>query len=151
MDKSNPTSIQDFQAVIMSGSGNGVQASQGRQSSSMSSSSTAQTTTNGAGAQKTFSSGLSSDPASQSSGQATAPKDRLLGSPAGGQQPGRKYIELCVNTGEFQKSLGEIEVTNAKCDSDIFHLVRDKYKEVRGFRSRFFLLKPIDVHFVQVN
>ena len=63
----------------------------------------------------------------------------------------KKYLELCVNTGEFQRSLGEIEITNVKNDHELFKLVRRKYEELRAYRVKFFLLKAVDVHFVQVN
>jgi len=36
-------------------------------------------------------------------------------------------------------------------DSQLFNRVREKYLELRSFRAKFFLLKPVDVHFVQVS
>lgn len=63
----------------------------------------------------------------------------------------RKFLELCVNTGKFHKSLGEIDITNVNCDRDLFTLTKQRYAEVRGHRSRFFLLEPTAVEWVQFS
>ena len=62
-----------------------------------------------------------------------------------------KFLELCVNTGEHLKELGEIDLTNATCDGDLFGAVRERYLQIRGFRSKFWLLKPATVSFVRVR
>lgn len=63
----------------------------------------------------------------------------------------KRFVELCVNTGEYQRQLAEIDVTNLESDSQLFERIKEKYLEVRSFRVKYFLLKPIDVHFVQVS
>jgi hypothetical protein len=65
--------------------------------------------------------------------------------------PTAKFLELCVNTGEHLKELGEIDLTNATCDGDLFGAVRERYLQIRGFRSKFWLLKPAAVSFVRVS
>jgi hypothetical protein len=62
----------------------------------------------------------------------------------------RRFIELCVNTGEFERRLGEIDVSDARGDGDLFTRVREKYDELRSFRVKFFLFKPVNVHYVHV-
>lgn len=62
---------------------------------------------------------------------------------------GKRFIELCVNTGEFQRQLAEIDVSNVESDAQLFDRIRERYCEVRSFRVKYFLLKPVDVHFVQ--
>ncbi|KAH6838570.1 hypothetical protein B0I37DRAFT_409119 [Chaetomium sp. MPI-CAGE-AT-0009] len=69
--------------------------------------------------------------------------------PAG--QVKKRFIELCVNTGEFQRSLAEIDVSTASSDAQLFDRIRERYREVRSFRTKYFLLKPVDVHFVQFS
>lgn len=64
-----------------------------------------------------------------------------------------KFLALCVNTGRFHNTLGEIDVTNIYRDSDTFRMIKDRYIEVRGFRARarrLFLFQPNSVHFVKV-
>jgi hypothetical protein len=61
------------------------------------------------------------------------------------------YLELCVNTGEFRRSLSEIDITYCNSDGELFALVRQEYNKLRGFRTRFFLLKTVDIHYVQVS
>lgn len=63
----------------------------------------------------------------------------------------KKYLELCVNTGEFHKSLGEIEVTGVCSDGLLFQKIKKKYLDLRSYRARFFLLQPTAVQFVQVS
>jgi hypothetical protein len=61
------------------------------------------------------------------------------------------FLELCVNTGEHLKELGEIDLTYAKCDGDLFGAVQERYLQIRGYRSKFWLLKPAAVSFVCVG
>jgi hypothetical protein len=56
-----------------------------------------------------------------------------------------------VNTGEFQKQLAEIDVSSVTSDGQLFHLIRQRYHDVRRFRVNYFLLRPVDVHFVQFS
>ena len=63
----------------------------------------------------------------------------------------KKYLELCINTGEFQKSLGEIEVTGVCSDGLLFQMIKKKYLDLRSYRARYFLLKPTAIQFVQVG
>jgi hypothetical protein len=56
-----------------------------------------------------------------------------------------------VNTGEFQKQLAEIDLSGVKSDGQLFHLIRQRYHKVRRSRVNYFLLRPVDVHFVQFS
>lgn len=65
----------------------------------------------------------------------------------------KKFLALCVNTGRFHHTLGEIDVTNIRQDNETFRMIKDRYLEVRGFRARarrLFLFQPNSVHFVKV-
>lgn len=67
-----------------------------------------------------------------------------------------KYLELCVNTGEYDISLAEIEISTAQSsivsDGDLFCAIRAKYRQHHGFLKthNFSLFKPVEVRFVQV-
>ncbi|SPO06948.1 uncharacterized protein DNG_09642, partial [Cephalotrichum gorgonifer] len=63
----------------------------------------------------------------------------------------KRFLELCVNTGEFQKQLAEIDVSSVRSDGQLFDRIRERYREVRSFRVKYFLLKPVDVHFVHFS
>ena len=66
----------------------------------------------------------------------------------------KKFLALCVNTGQFHTTLGEIDVTSICRDSETFRTIKDRYLEVRGFRARarrLFLFQPHSVHFVKVS
>lgn len=63
----------------------------------------------------------------------------------------KKFIELCVNTGEFQHQLAEIDVSHVTSDGQLFRLIRERYRAVRSFRAKYFILKPADVHFVRFS
>jgi hypothetical protein len=65
----------------------------------------------------------------------------------------KKFLALCINTGRFHKTLGEIDVTNIQRDSDTFRQIKSLYLTVRSFRARarrLFLLQPNNIHFVKV-
>jgi hypothetical protein len=65
----------------------------------------------------------------------------------------KKFVGLCVNTGEFSKTLGEIEVSYISTDRQVFHKFKEKYQMLRGYRAsalRWLLIKPIDIRFIQV-
>jgi hypothetical protein len=61
------------------------------------------------------------------------------------------FLELCVNTGAHLKTLGEIDLTHISTDGALFKAVKHEYLRLRGFRSRFWLLKPTTVSFVRVS
>ena len=61
------------------------------------------------------------------------------------------YLELCVNTGAHLKTLGEIDLSGVSTDGALFQAVKKKYLQLRGFRSRFWLLTPASVSFVRVS
>ena len=63
----------------------------------------------------------------------------------------KQFFELCVNTGEFSIRLGEINLSKVKNDGDLFSAISAKYREIRGFRVRRILLKPVNIHFVRVS
>jgi hypothetical protein len=60
------------------------------------------------------------------------------------------YLEVCINTGEYTKTLSEIDLKDVGCDGELFKRIRSEYSRLRSFRSRFWLLKPSGVHFVKV-
>ncbi|KAG8534374.1 uncharacterized protein KY384_001219 [Bacidia gigantensis] len=63
-----------------------------------------------------------------------------------------KYFELCVNTGEFAKTLGEIDITRTTDDLSFFKLIYNRYREVRGYRfKQHYLLKPVAMQFVHFS
>ncbi|KFY56912.1 hypothetical protein V497_05874 [Pseudogymnoascus sp. VKM F-4516 (FW-969)] len=61
-----------------------------------------------------------------------------------------KFLELCVNSGEL-KTLGEIDVSSIENDGDFFSTVKAHYLRLRSFRSRFWLLKPVNVSYVRFS
>jgi hypothetical protein len=63
----------------------------------------------------------------------------------------QSYLELCINTGEYTKTLREIDLRNVGCDGELFKEIRNEYYRARNFKSRFWLLKPSGVHFVRVS
>jgi hypothetical protein len=60
------------------------------------------------------------------------------------------FLELCVNTGEYHKSLGEIDLKHVKSDGDFFQAIRTEYSNIRGIRQKFRILKPAKVSYVRV-
>ena len=63
----------------------------------------------------------------------------------------RRFFELCVNTGELEISLGEIDITHVENDQQLFAAIHSKYRELRGFRLWRVLIKPRNIHFVLVR
>jgi hypothetical protein len=61
------------------------------------------------------------------------------------------FLELCVNTGPHLKSLAEIDTASISTDGTLFKTLRKQYLRLRGFRSRFWLLKPAAISFVRVS
>jgi len=45
----------------------------------------------------------------------------------------KKFAALCVNTGEFNKTLGEIEVSSINTDRQVFHKFKEKYQNSVDF------------------
>lgn len=62
-----------------------------------------------------------------------------------------QFFELCVNSGKFLKALGEIDVSSIKTDGEFFSIVKAHYLRLRGFREKFWLLKPVHVSYVRVG
>jgi len=65
------------------------------------------------------------------------------------KRPSKKFLALCINTGRFHTTLGEIDVTNICRDDMTFRMIKERYLEVRGFRARarrLFLFQPSNVH-----
>lgn len=68
-----------------------------------------------------------------------------------------KFLELCVNMGEYKVSLVEIPIATPQSkiftDGQLFQKIKEDYNKQRGFlKSNVFrLFKPIKVHFVQVK
>ena len=61
------------------------------------------------------------------------------------------FFELCVNTGRYTISLGEIDIALVASDAELFKRISEKYYELRGFYSfKRWILKPVDVHYVKV-
>ncbi|CZR60637.1 uncharacterized protein PAC_10533 [Phialocephala subalpina] len=62
------------------------------------------------------------------------------------------YLALCVNTGEFRKSLTEIEVSRLTSDQQLFKQMKSSYRQLRGVKAKFsFLIKPVSMRFVHFN
>ena len=61
------------------------------------------------------------------------------------------YLEVCINTGEYTKTLSEINLDHIRCDGQLFRRIRSEYVRLRSYRSRFWLLRPSGVHFVRVS
>ncbi|KAL8755981.1 MAG: hypothetical protein Q9184_004644 [Pyrenodesmia sp. 2 TL-2023] len=68
-----------------------------------------------------------------------------------------RYLELCINTGEYDVTLAEIHITTPTTlitsDGQLFEEIKKRYHEHRGFllTHRWSLLKPTQVHFVRVR
>lgn len=62
-----------------------------------------------------------------------------------------RFFELCVNVGQLEIRLGEIDVTNICTDAELFAEIDKRYKEIRGHRMRRLFLRPVNINFVQVS
>jgi hypothetical protein len=62
-----------------------------------------------------------------------------------------RYLELCINHGKFERRLGEIDVSNINSDGELFREIKRTYDVVRGHRSKFFLVEPTAIEFVEVS
>jgi len=66
----------------------------------------------------------------------------------------RKFLALCVNTGRYHRTVGEVDLGKANRDSEAFEMIRSCYLDTRGFRARarrFFLFQPKSAHFIKVR
>ena len=70
-----------------------------------------------------------------------------------GSQDGsrRRFLELCIDTGKYIISLGELDVSNIRSDSELFVFIHRKYRELRGSIFQRMFSQPIDIHFVKVR
>ena len=99
---------------------------------------------------------LSSRTPSSSSTQPSGSSPTLLGSVSSSSTSiishplNQAYFEVCINTGEYTKTLSEIDLRDVGCDGELFKRIRSEFTRLRSFRSRFWLLKPSGVHFVKV-
>jgi hypothetical protein len=68
-----------------------------------------------------------------------------------------KYLELCVNTGDYEIGLGEIKIrtvdSNIVSDGQLFLRIKETYDEIRKSLKthRLGLFKPADISFVKVK
>lgn len=62
-----------------------------------------------------------------------------------------QFFEVCVNTGNYEVRLQEINLSWVMSDSDLFQLIWGRYSHSRGYRIRRIFLKPRDVNFVMVS
>ena len=63
----------------------------------------------------------------------------------------QSYLELCISTGQYTKTLSEIDLTNISCDGELFQRIRSEYFRLRKFRFYLWLLKPSGIHFVKAS
>lgn len=92
--------------------------------------------------------------ASDANTRANPPAQVDMGSrsPSPGDRKPRKFFELCVNRGKWEKRLGEIDITDMVNDGELFRAIAEKYDSVRGIRAKnLYLLEPADIHFVRVR
>ena len=68
-----------------------------------------------------------------------------------GRAGSRRFLELCINTGGYVTSLGEIEISAGTSDGDLFDRIRKKYRELRGRSYKRMLMHPVEVHYVKVG
>lgn len=63
----------------------------------------------------------------------------------------QKFLELCINTGKYTISLGEIAVGNVGTDGELFSEIRKRYYELRPLHFRRLFYHPADIHYVCVS
>ncbi|TGO18480.1 hypothetical protein BPAE_0379g00040 [Botrytis paeoniae] len=61
------------------------------------------------------------------------------------------FLKLCVGAGKKLKQFSEINLVGTKHDDDMFKRVNEKYFELRGARSKLWLIKPALVYFVRFS
>ncbi|KAF2110507.1 hypothetical protein BDV96DRAFT_604071 [Lophiotrema nucula] len=68
---------------------------------------------------------------------------------------GRKFFELCVNTGPITIALSELSLGSAQptieTDVQLFEIIHTRYNEIRKHNWRKLLYKPVDIHFVRFS
>ena len=62
----------------------------------------------------------------------------------------RRFLEICVNTGDYTISLGEIDITTVATDGELFGRVAQSYRELRGAHFKRVFMKPANIHYVLV-
>lgn len=70
--------------------------------------------------------------------------------PVAGESP--KFVALCVNTGPFQKTYDEIDISTIPKSAQMFHNFKKTYEACVGSRKdplRRWLTKPVDIGFIQ--
>lgn len=45
------------------------------------------------------------------------------------------FLELCVNTGEYKRTLNETNISHVSSDGELFELIADSYYETRAMRA----------------
>ena len=63
----------------------------------------------------------------------------------------KRFLELCINTGKYTISLGEIAVGNVGADGELFSEIRKRYYELRPMCFRRLFYHPADIHYVCVS
>ncbi|KAH8742495.1 hypothetical protein BGZ57DRAFT_837578 [Hyaloscypha finlandica] len=59
------------------------------------------------------------------------------------------FLEVCINVGEYKKTLREINLKGIHSDEALFARIRAEYLKIRKRRSWLRLFKPCGVHFVE--
>lgn len=62
----------------------------------------------------------------------------------------RRFLELCINTGNYTTSLGGIDVSLTPSDGHLFKQICEKYRELRRFSIKRMLMHPVYIHYVKV-
>lgn len=63
-----------------------------------------------------------------------------------------KFVALCVNSGPFQKTYDEVDISSISEDTQIFHNFKKAYEACRSSRInvlRSWLTKPVDIDYIQ--
>ncbi|KAJ8131083.1 hypothetical protein O1611_g2546 [Lasiodiplodia mahajangana] len=61
----------------------------------------------------------------------------------------KKYLLLCVNTGQFEIKLQQIDLTHTSLDVAMFSLIREKYESMRGPRIKRIFTVPKTIEFIK--
>jgi hypothetical protein len=61
------------------------------------------------------------------------------------------FLEICIGTSKYAKTLCEIELKDIQSDEELFTRLRKEYFAIRKPRSMFWLLKPSGVHYVKAS
>ncbi len=65
---------------------------------------------------------------------------------------GPKFVALCVNSGLFQKTYEEVDITTIRKDTQMFHGFKTAYEACRSSRInviRGWCTKPVDINYIQ--